>query len=418
MRILFIVWDLSIGNDANINIIRTLSNELMCYGHKVYMLGNCNAKGILEIRSTDNINYRFIDIYKKGKGTIKEYKLSSDNKIKNIFKVAFKGMQYLEKYLNAKISQRQIMKSYINSIEEVCNDEKIDAAIAVSFPFTTSMALRSTNIKCKKIIYQLDPHFSNYKNRKKRKRLKEEIDAIKGVDLLLVTRLMINENRNNELSPYLNKMYPIDFPNIKPLIKKESISNITFIDDYINCVFVGNLYNDIRNPEYLMRLLLATKNSMIILHCIGGGDTEQLYDFKEILGDRLKIYGVVEPDQAINAMLNADVLINIGNTITNQMPSKIFDYISTGKPIVNICKLDNCPTLEYTRKYPLCLNIFESEGLTDDVVELFAKYCIENKGKRIFSSKIEEIYHDCTADVVGKQFLDIINEVMGDNTCG
>lgn len=409
MKILFIVWDLSRGNDANINIGKIVSNELITSGHKVYMLGKYESKVITQIQFSDNINYRYIETNKYQK---ERRIIDNDKKREYFLSDVFKKISFIPKYILEKIKQRKILDNYVRKIEEICKKEEIDVAIAISIPFITSIALASANIKSKKVIYQLDPHFSHYKNKMKRKILREEIDVINSVDVLVVTRLIYHDNKTNKLSPYVFKMCPIDFPNIRPLLKTKDINNIIFDKRYINCIFVGNLYRDIRSADYLLRVFKEMKNDRLILHCIGGGDTEQLYDFKEILGERLIIHGVVNYERAINAMIDADILINIGNTISNQMPSKIFDYINTGKPILNFVKINNCPTLEYTIKYPLCLNIFESRKLTNDVIQEIEDFCIENKGYQIDYDLIKRIYNDCTVGVVVNKLMNIINKVV------
>lgn len=404
MKILFIVWDLSIVNDANINIAKIISNEIIDRGHKVYMLGKCNSTLIPKNQFSENINFRYIET-NEGKNDKKI--ICNDMKSQSFMKHIFIRIQ---KYIVEKIKIKRVLQGYVQKIEGLCKEEEIDVAISINSPFITSIALANANIKSKKVVYQLDPYFSHYIPNKKRKKLKQEVDVIKRVDTLFVTKLILNENKNNELCPYVFKMHPIDFPNIRQVVESKDIYNIKFNNNYINCVFIGNLYRDIRNPDYVLRVFNKMKNNNIVFHFIGGGETEELYEFKETLGDRLAIHGVVNNEKAINAMLNADILINIGNTIANQMPSKIFDYISSGKPIINFVKMYNCPTLEFTKKYPLCLNVFESSKLTNVIIKEIEDFCTESKGKQIDFSLIKEIYNDCTCEVVVNKFLDRIKK--------
>lgn len=412
MRILFIVWDLSKGNDANINITKILANELITSGNEVYMIGKGNSNSITQTSSFSNINYKIIESneFIKKKPVINNILNLANKKVRFLGKL-YKVISNIQSYLNVKINQKELLKTYVKSIEELCESEKIDVAIAVSFPFTTSIALSRIKIKGKKVVYQLDPHSSHYKNKKKRKRLKEEAKVINNVDLLLVTRLIFQENKSNKLSPYLEKMYPLDFPNIRPLIKTNSQNNIEFDKDFINCVFVGNLYKDIRDPIYLLKIFSGLSNKKIVLHCVGGGDIDQLYNFRETLGERIKIYGVVQHEKATNVLLDADILINIGNNIPNQMPSKIFDYISTGKPIINIYKLNNCPTLEYTKEYPLCLDIFEGDDL-NNAIKQFEEFCVISKNRKIGYSTIKRLYSNHTVESVSKEFKNKLYEIV------
>lgn len=412
MRILFIAGNLTIGNDANINIAKIISNELISYGHEVYMLGKSSSTSNSQLQLSEKIHYRYIEMSEFLKD---EYLISYLNKRLSFLKKVILKVPTINKYFKINEKQKYVFNAYVQEIEELCKAENIDVAISISFPYSTSLALASSNINSKKIVYQLDPHYSHYTNksiRKKRKAFNDEVKVLNNVDAAIVTKLIFNENTENKLRPFLDKMYSMNFPNVRQVIKTNCSNTITFDKSYINCVFIGNLYKNIRNPDYLLQAFQKLQNVKIILYFIGGGDTNLLNKFKEELGSRLKIYGTIENEEAINVMLEADILVNIGNTISNQMPSKIFDYISTGKPILNFVKIDHCPTLEYTQQYPLCMEIFEDTYLTSLIVKNIENFCVENKGKQVDYSEIKKIYHDCTAKVVSKEFMDVINNVV------
>ena len=88
------------------------------------------------------------------------------------------------------------------------------------------------------------------------------------------------------------------------------------------------------------------------------------------------------------------MLVNIGNSVDNFMPSKIFEYISTGKPIINVYKIPECPTLKYLAEYPLALCVSEEE-IRQDLPGCAAKvrtFCLENRGKRVSAEEIGRLY--------------------------
>ena len=58
-------------------------------------------------------------------------------------------------------------------------------------------------------------------------------------------------------------------------------------------------------------------------------------------------------------MLEADVLINIGSSVDTMVPSKIFEYMATGKPIISFFRHDTEPSIHYLGHYPLTLLIKE-----------------------------------------------------------
>ena len=61
---------------------------------------------------------------------------------------------------------------------------------------------------------------------------------------------------------------------------------------------------------------------------------------------------------------NADILVSLGNFYDNQMPSKLFVYFGSGKPVLHLAVSESDPTLPYLARYPLALVLHRSEGVT------------------------------------------------------
>ena len=76
------------------------------------------------------------------------------------------------------------------------------------------------------------------------------------------------------------------------------------------------------------------------------------------------------------------------------MPSKTLEYINTGKPMVNFYKFADCPTLYYTKRYPLALNLPE-EDLKADLPEKAAEVRIfikTNQANRVPAEDIQKAF--------------------------
>ncbi|MBQ5327038.1 MAG: hypothetical protein J6K80_07535, partial [Oscillospiraceae bacterium] len=102
----------------------------------------------------------------------------------------------------------------------------------------------------------------------------------------------------------------------------------------------------------------------------------------------------------------ADVLVNISNTVDNQVPSKIFDYFSMGKPVLNVQKIPDCPAQPYFDRYPLRFTLKENE--TADTEKL-KQFLFKTKGARIDYSQVAQIYSGATVDTVASQLADAIS---------
>ena len=120
-------------------------------------------------------------------------------------------------------------------------------------------------------------------------------------------------------------------------------------------------------------------------------------------------HGNVPLDKAFSTMANADVLINIGNTFSNQVPSKIFDYFAFGKPILNVEKIADCPAREYFERYPHTFTLTEWQPCSNtNTIEQFLH---NSKDILISFSEVEKLFSDCTLNYATDLFYDIINKM-------
>ena len=194
----------------------------------------------------------------------------------------------------------------------------------------------------------------------------------------------------------------VGFPMLMPNPVTPTDSDIPMPKEKINLLFTGWLCSEIRSPKYFLDLARHLDDRFRIVFM--GKECELLrerFDFDtgaEVVTLPNQPYQV-----ALNAMAGADILINIGNSVPVHMPSKTLEYINAGKPIVNFHKLPDCPTLHYTRRYPLCLNIFEGD---DPDPEGFIRFCLQNRGRTASSVDIPE----CTPNYIARTILDEIGE--------
>ena len=162
----------------------------------------------------------------------------------------------------------------------------------------------------------------------------------------------------------------------KDCVRKKTCGNS------IQLLFCGWLYSDIRSPKYFLDILSRLDERFVVTFM--GRECEKLTERFDV---QTKAELITLPQQpyetALQAMADADVMINIGNSVPVHMPSKTLEYINTGKPFVNFYKMDDCPTLYYTKRYPLCLNMSEKETDLDAAAQRFIGFCVSSKGKTV-----------------------------------
>ncbi len=211
------------------------------------------------------------------------------------------------------------------------------------------------------------------------------------------------------------------FPNVRRIIrlKKKSRVVATFEADKTNLLFVGKFYAKVRHPQYLFDLMEQLRNTNIVLHIVGplnymGFNQAYINKYFTNQVPNIRFHGAVPPEEADDILLYADGLAHVGNNIDTAMPSKILDYISSGKPILNICKIRTCPTIPLMKRYPMGMTIFEDEPLDEPKLTKIKCFLAENKGKQVPYEQIEKLYPECTIEYVGKQFDDTIQSAINE----
>ena len=173
-------------------------------------------------------------------------------------------------------------------------------------------------------------------------------------DLILTTPFIRDAFERHGYSNYLHKFVAVGFPKIVT----NSIFGSNSDNGRIRLLFCGWLYSDIRSPRYFLDIVSRLDERFEVTFM--GRECELLQERFPVETKATLITLPNQPyDVALQAMADADVLINIGNSVPVHMPSKTLEYINTGKPMVNFYMFDDCPTLYYTKRYPLALKLFD-----------------------------------------------------------
>ena len=324
-------------------------------------------------------------------------------------------------YIFKKIVYGNLEKKYRSEIKEIIRREHIDVVISVSYPFHTCYATAKAKIKIPFIYYQLDPFFSHYQQKNRYLAMKKEEYVCKRTFHIFMTDLIHKEYESSALKKYLAKSTMIEFPSIRKI--EISDDPIDLIDNQRThtFMFIGSTYSDIRSPLYCLDLFsqLADSGRDFKLYFIGpryGIFNEKINELIKSLDSKVCFLERVSSKQADILLSKADFLVNIGNSINNQMPSKIFDYFSVGKPIINFYKNSNCPTLKYTKRYPLCINILETEEVSDEIVTQITKFVDQYKIRSLSFEEVSSIYDSCTVQHITDNIKKILNEAVSRKT--
>ena len=211
--------------------------------------------------------------------------------------------------------------------------------------------------------------------------------------------------------PFAEKLTPMNFPNIRPAQHSDAESVFSFDPDSINLLFCGLLEDEYRSPELFLGCAseLIDNGLPLKIHFLGTSTSSCLPQFIKKYPQNIFHHQAVALEKAVATMEKADILLNISNTLDNQVPSKIFDYFSLGKPVFNVQKIKNCPSREYFDRYPLGFTLCDYAPDRSAAKE----FLLSVKGKTTDFDTVSKLFYDATieyaADKTEKILADILN---------
>ena len=297
--------------------------------------------------------------------------------------------------------------SFKKGIKACCRHQHYDCIISTLAPVEAAWAGIRYCGKTPFYIYQLDPYTENLtaSDSRKQARWRIEKELYEKAVRVFATPLICKEKQNLNFPGY-NKCVPLEFPLVSPC----RISNIrSASSSVIRCVFAGTLYPSIRPADDLIRIFSALTLDRIVLYCAGSGQNA-IHIMPEYKNSpkRFQCLGRLPFQEAEELIQSADFLVNVDNKAINQVPSKIFEYISSCKPIINLYYNAHSPTLSYLKQYPLSLNLNCSLDPVEENVSLLQNFIQKNLGIRAQEQEIKESFSACTPEYVAVNILSSI----------
>ena len=71
---------------------------------------------------------------------------------------------------------------------------------------------------------------------------------------------------------------------------------------------------------------------------------------------------------------SAHCLLSIGNKNPNQIPSKVVEYLATGKPIIHFTEIDNDPVIKLSDEFDNLITI--NKSVEEENLSLLIKKCL------------------------------------------
>ena len=402
MNVLFLTDEYYPRFGANSLVVKNLCAEFVNEGHEVYV-----APFSYDDTMPSEETYEGVHIHR---GVPRDDKKAIVNCVKRLRLI--KAFRLFCKWFAQKVTKRDklSLKRQIcapDYIENIIKDKHIDVVVSICCSVELSFPLlelrKKGRLGAKWIFYMIDPFESHsyYRGIESVDTLRRiQHDIMLNADEVVATSLIYRDTEAWESNEILAKITKIEFPKVTRPHLAPASDDIPLEIGKINVVCTGTKNELVRNSNYTLALIDHMSSENVVFHMVGNGWCES-----DRVEGNVRYYTPRSHQAIVNMQSNADFLLNIGNVVTNQLPSKVLEYISTGRPIVNVAKSTTCPTVELLANYD-SLTIMESEDI-DLASERLGEYLLATHPQSEYVT-IQDKYKPYTPKYVAQQFLEIM----------
>ena len=132
--------------------------------------------------------------------------------------------------------------------------------------------------------------------------------------------------------------------------------------------YFGIFTKGVRSPINFLETLENKKN--IEFHWYVNNDSQSEIIFNNQESESI-VHSIVPRNKALNIMAESmHCLLSIGNLNPTQLPSKVIEYISTGKPVVHFAEIENDPVIKIANDFDNLFIITSKTNLDKFFIEL------------------------------------------------
>ena len=203
----------------------------------------------------------------------------------------------------------------------------------------------------------------------------------------------------------------LDIPSIlepEPEMPTEYL--MLFREKSINIVYSGLLSGTQRDPRPIISLLNKTDYAeRINILFFSMGANEVLAETQKIFKGNIVIHDYIPLSELHTLYLHADYLLNISHVNPNMVPSKIFEYMSYGKPIISTFPSNGDAAQKYVDRYPegLCIDVRCKETANVSALNAF----LSKDHNPVPFDLVKEIFKGNTPE----RYLEVLNETIEGN---
>ena len=381
--------------------------EILASDHKVTII--CEKSNLNQMDEEYFKNQRILRIHTKDSIIRESFQIRIMNSkgCKSKILILLLNIYKVFQVVKLVFSKTSIKKELVNLYEKkLCSiSEQVDMIIPCSMPYESVVAAINFRIKSNfkiAIVPYLFDHFVENRslhriqlNRilKIRAHKNLEMKIIQNSDKMMLLKQLEKFFLNN-YSMYNHKFLTVEHP----LLVKQ-LSFIPEVSREMNYLYAGSFYKNIRNPKYMLEIfnkILKVNNGSLNLFTFGNcQDIIRDYSFQNKF---IKNLGSVDSSTIINEMRKQDFLVAVGNSDNTQIPSKIFEYMSIGLPIIYFYSIDNDENIKVLSRYSLSICLKQSMDCFEENCSKLIEFSLKNVNKRVDFNDVSRLFPESTPE--------------------
>ncbi|QIV95707.1 hypothetical protein EDC55_10858 [Allofrancisella inopinata] len=212
---------------------------------------------------------------------------------------------------------------------------------------------------------------------------------IKESYLISITESTINLNKEQKALKY-------GFPLLSEKIKLNPVE--------YSFIYAGAFYKKLRNPEQVLQIMKEVVIKLNgIFNIYSSGNCNSIVD-KYCLKDKVVRNEILSNEKVLEEMSKSNFLVIQGNKNTDQVPSKIIEAISFGKPIIYFYSDYNDVLLILLKKYGNAISIRLNCNI-EESIDRICDFCFKNKNVIISYKEIEKSFMEYKASYIVKDLI-------------
>lgn len=206
------------------------------------------------------------------------------------------------------------------------------------------------------------------------------------------------------------KIYYLDLPLFQPITPRRYKERKYFPQNQKIIFFAGSMARNVRNPLPFLRLFVRINDPLLHIYFAGSSDFGEYLKEYEDKDSRIHFLGVLPRPQVLEMQAETDYLLNLGNHFAGMMPSKLFEYMSTGLPIIGTTCIPDDPILYYFSIYTNSV-VIDEDGLLEEELEKLDNFLLKPFVDGISENIIQKLYKN-TPEAFGSFLQDLYNKKL------